>query len=758
MNSYEEIDLLKVKENVSEFAFIEDAKSFIMNEEVVFNPLHIKRKINETEQMLKLIREGLSISFDGIENIGEILDKASRGINLNSIECSKVLNFHNHCKRIKELFKKYDHDLDIFDYIDTIEINEVLSQNISKVVDNSGNIKEDASKKLSDIFRKISINDKNLFNQATVFINRNTSSLQENSFYYRNGRLTFLVKISDKNKFRGYTYGTSASGLAAYVEPESFINLNNEKINLEEDREAEVIRLLHELSAMIGDNASLLMNNYDSIVKLDVIYSKAQYGFNNNGVCASIGNVSLCLKDIVHPLIDPKKVVSNTYTLNKPYQGIVISGTNTGGKTVSLKVIGLSVLMSYLGIPLLCAEAHIPFYSSVYVDIDDNQSVLSSLSTFSAHLSNIDNILNKADNKSLILIDELISGTDPKEAQAISLAILKKILKLGSAFVITTHYDDIKNFSYENENILLSAVGFDNEKLKPTYKYIENSVGLSNAIDIAQRYLSDEKLVEDAREIIKKKDTKTEELMKKLSQEIALNEKLKEELDIKIQENNKLINEYNQKISDFENEKIKLRNEYLEKLNEEIEEIKNQALEKLESIQDVKQIETVKEISSLKKKTAKHETVKKTDDHFEVNDSVRIKDGEQIGTILKINGKRVDVNINGLIIKTELKYLTKMPKIKKKEVYVSKINSGVKASKELNIVGERVDDALVRVESFLDEALLAGYDSVKIIHGIGTGQLRNAVRNKLKKLKFVKSFGDGDYYDGASAVTMVNLK
>ena len=263
MNNYEEIDLLKVKEKVAEFAFIEDAKTFIMDEEVIFNPLHIKRKINETAQMLKLIKEGLSISFDGIENINDILEKASKGLNLSSIECSKVLNFHNHCRRIRELFKKYDHELDIFDYIDTIEINENLYENINRVVDNSGNIKEDASKRLGEIFRKISINDKNLFNQATVFINRNTNSLQENSIYYRNGRLTFLVKISDKNKFKGYTYGTSASGLAAYVEPESFINLNNEKISLEEDRESEVIRLLHELSVMIGENASAYINNYD---------------------------------------------------------------------------------------------------------------------------------------------------------------------------------------------------------------------------------------------------------------------------------------------------------------------------------------------------------------------------------------------------------------------------------------------------------------------------------------------------------------
>ena len=195
MNNYEEIDLLKVKEKVAEFAFIEDAKTFIMDEEVIFNPLHIKRKINETAQMLKLIKEGLSISFDGIENINDILEKASKGLNLSSIECSKVLNFHNHCRRIRELFKKYDHELDIFDYIDTIEINENLYENINRVVDNSGNIKEDASKRLGEIFRKISINDKNLFNQATQILCR---------------RILFIIVMADLLSWSKYPIRTSS--------------------------------------------------------------------------------------------------------------------------------------------------------------------------------------------------------------------------------------------------------------------------------------------------------------------------------------------------------------------------------------------------------------------------------------------------------------------------------------------------------------------------------------------------------------------
>lgn len=756
MNNYDQIDLLKVKELVSDFAFINDSKEYILKEEVSFNPLVIKRNLNLTKQMLDLIKDGLSISFDGIENLSDIFNAAVKGKNLSSIECAKVLNFHNHCQRIKNIFKKYDHDLSIFDYIDTLYISEELATKINKVVDNSGNIKPDASKKLEEIFNQININEKNLYNTASAFINRNSSSLQESSYYIRNGRLTFLVKSSDKNKFKGYTYGSSASGLAFYVEPETLIALNNRRISLEEDKENEVIHLLHELSDLIGANAQSYKSNYESLMMLDVIYAKAQYGFCNNGVIAQVGNYELELKDIVHPLIDKNMVVSNTYTLRKPYQGIVISGTNTGGKTVSLKIIGLSVLLSYLGIPLLAFEAKVPLYSSLYVDIDDNQSVLSSLSTFSAHLSNIDKILDRADKTSLILIDELISGTDPKEAQAISLAILKKILKLEANFVITTHYDDIKNFSYDNENILLSSVGFDYDNLKPTYKYIENSVGLSNAIDIAERYITDKDLILDARNILSLKKNKVEELMDKLAKEIKENEKLKEELAQEISKNEHLNKDLEEKISLFEIEKEKIKQDYLQKLNAELEEIRLEALEKLESIKDIKQENVVKQIDNLKKETKTVELRKP--EVFETGDNVRIKDGEQIGTIIKIQGKKVDVNINGLIIKTDIKHLKKMPKLKKKDVYVSKLNSNIKAKKELNIVGKRVEEALVEVEAFLDEALLANLETVKIIHGIGTGQLRKAVRDKLKKLKFVKSFKDGDYYDGASAVTMVNLK
>ena len=752
MNNYQQIDLDRVKSDVAFYASIEDSKTYILNEEVSFNPIKIRRNIAETSEILKLIKKDIFISFDGIENINHLFEKASKDIVLTPVEVSQVLNFHNHCNRIKDILTKLEGDLAIKDYSDSIYINKNLAIEINKIVDNHGNIKDDASTKLKEIIDNIEKNEKALYDNARIFINRHQDSLQEPTFFIRNNRVTFLIKNSDKNKYNGFTYGSSASGLAFYVEPESFISLNNNHISLEEDKEDEIERLLRNLTYYIADNSESYINNYDSLLKLNVVYAKANYGFHNLGILGSISNDQLYLKDVCHPLIDRKEVVSNTYTLKKPYKGIVISGTNTGGKTVGLKVIGLSVLMTYLGIPVIAEDVQIPLYNNIYVDIDDNQSISNSLSTFSAHISNINFILNNANDKSLILIDELISGTDPKEAQAISLAILNKIEKLNAHFVVTTHYDDIKNYAYDNPEILLSSVGFDNENLKPTYKYIENSVGASNALEIANRYFDDKELILFARNIVKNKSSKQDELLDKLSKEIEDNEKLKNELEIKNNELNTFKTEYESKIKEFELNKAELLKKYENELNAYIEDIKCQAEEKLDSIKESSQKEVVNVIESLKVNYVEPE--KET---FEVDDNVKVGDGDRIGVITAINGNKVEINVNGMTIKTSIDNLTKMPKTKKTVVKVEKpVHKMI--NHELVIVGKRVEEGLELVDYFLDDALSNNLTQVKIIHGIGTGQLKNAVRERLKKYKFVKSYADGDYHDGGSAVTIVKLK
>ena len=755
MNDYRNLDLHVIKGQIAELAAIEESASFIMNEEVDFNPLKIRHNCLETSEALKILKEGNVISFDGIRNVNPLLEKADRNMVLTGVELKNILVFHHHSERIKRQFEKFDPDLNIRDYSDSISVSEKVFHRVEDCVDNSGEIKESASERLKNICSELSRCEKDLLARAQNFLEKHQSSLQEASIYVRNERITFLIKNSDKNKYNGYVYGTSSSGLASYVEPASFIEPNNRKLKLMQDREDEIERILRELSYLVSSVSDLYYHDLESLIKLCVIFAKATFGLNRGGIIPRIcSGFAFDFKDLAHPLINPDKVVSNSYRLYEPYRGIVISGSNTGGKTVSLKSIGLSILMTYLGIPIIATEADVPLYDHIYIDIDDNQSIQDSLSTFSAHITNINNILKDADEHSLILIDELISGTDPKEAQAISLAILDKIKEIGSVFIITTHFDEIKNYSYKDENILLSSVGFNMETLSPTYRYLEDSVGSSNALEIASRYFEDAGIIENARNYLKIRRTQEEELLERLSKQIEETAHEKEKLN-KLQEENRILKEeYEKKIAEFEKQRQELKEDYVRKLNEELDEIRLQALEKLDSIKDRQEGKAaVRQIEELRSEEVPIEKPAE----LKVGDNVRIKDNEQIGIISEIRGDTVTVSIRGLTVKTKKSDLTLMPKtIKHKTKVISPKYKRI--ASEINLVGQRVEDGLVMMEEYLDRANAAHMSSVKVIHGIGTGALRSALRERMKRLSYVKSFKDGDYYDGGSAVTIVEFR
>ncbi len=752
MNDYKNLNLDAIKNQLKDFANIEEAKAFIDREMVDFNPLLIRKKAKETAEAMKILHDGSNVSFDGIIDIGDLLAKAEKQIMLTGSELKQTAVFHNHCARLRKQFQSFDDDLSIRDYSDGIYLAPSIFSEIDDLIESSGEVKEDATPALKQINRDLQKVENDLYSKAYQFMDRNGASLQERSIIVRNDRLTFLVKSNDKNKFKGYTYGSSSSGLAYYIEPQAFIELNNQKISLLQDKEDEIVRILTSLSYKVASVSEEYQANFESLLQLCVIFAKARYGQSRNAIIAELcDDPYFSFKDLCHPLIDENKIVSNSYRIYEPYRGIVISGSNTGGKTVSLKAIGLSIVMTYLGIPVIASEARVPLYDNIFVDIDDNQSIENSLSTFSAHITNINHILNLADASSLILIDELISGTDPKQAQAISLAILDKIKELGSIFVITTHFDDIKKYSYEDENIMLSSVGFNMETLAPTYHYYEDSVGSSNALEIASRYIDDPVLIGRAYDYLKQNQSEQDRMLDELSVRIDETNRLKEELSFLKKEVEEEKKSYQEQIHAFAKEKETLKEKYLQELREYIDEVKEKAQDKLDSIQ-TKQPEIVQEIDELVEEPVKEEPVV-----FQVGDNVRISGNEQIGTIISISNDTAAIDIRGITVKTSLSKLSLMPKTLKKKVRIE-AKQYKRVPMELNVVGERVEDALDIVEEYLDKANAAKMSQVKVIHGIGTGALRSAIRNRMKSLSYIKSFKDGDYHDGGSAVTMVEFK
>lgn len=750
MNNLNSIDFDKVKNIIAGFTPIKEAKELIINEQIIYNPLIINRKLCETREFFNYIVNSHSLSFDGIVNPCELIEKTRKGITLTSGEILDIYVFHNHANRIRNEISRSDLTL-IKEYTDSIVVEDKILDLIERSIDNNGNIKHDATFELEKIFDAINENDTRITDFCNEFIKDNSDYLQEKSVYERNNRFVFLFKNQYKNKMDGYDYGYSGSGLASYIEPSSLISFNNTKNKLEEDKNEVIDKLLKYLSEAISNYADNYVNDFEILKNISVVYAKAYFGVSNMGCIGELGD-NLYLQNVKHPLIDSKKVVSNSYRLKQDKNGIVISGSNTGGKTVSLKVIGLSICMTYLGIPVIANKVTVPLFDNILVDIDNNQSIDDSLSTFSAHLSSINQILNVATNKSLILIDELISGTDPKEAEAISLSIIKKILSIGSKLICTTHYGLIKQFAFDREDIILSSVEFDKSSLMPTYKYIENSIGNSNAFEIANRYLDDESIINDAKQIVEHNRSEEERRFAELSRKIKETESLKKELTVRVSEYEENNRKLEDRIRSFDASIIGRKNQIIKDFNNELDEIKEKLLEKINRAVDKKdfnrisnEIKTIDEINN--------ETVKTHE--FKIGEKVRVKDINNPGYIVSINGEIISVDINGLTIKTNKNSLTLLPFIDTRKKYPDR--QIYHSSSEVVVVGKRVEEALEIVDKFLDQARLGNLKKVKIIHGVGTLALKNAIWDHLSKVNYVIKFYSADFYDGGLAVTIVEL-
>ena len=647
-----------------------------------------------------------------------------------------------------------------------------LERYLDRIIDEDGYIRPDASLELKNI--KVNISKlKNKSDQILKNILRsNVKKLTEAIVTKRNDRDVILVKPEYKNDFGGIIHDESASGNTFYVEPKENVEINNEIGILRRKEREEILRILKEASEVIKEKADELINSLWNFSQIEFIFSKmnfcARNGFNKQSI---VNSQELNLKKAYNPLIDKDVVVKNDVILDNKGNSLIITGPNTGGKTVILKTVGLCVYLSHLGfyIPAL-EESIVGFFEDVFVDVGDEQSIENNLSTFSSHMTNIIDILNKTNDKSIILLDELCSGTDPSEGAVLSIALLEKFKNLNATMLCTTHYPEIKNYCFESEYYKNSSMEFDFEKLKPTYRFIIGLPGKSNAINISAKLGLEQSIIDEASSLLEVNTKENNLFIDKLSESIR-------EYDYKLEYINKSLDEIDEvketleyNLQKYEEYKESLYNDLSIELNKEIEEKKEEMLEIYKEFKDntsLKQHELNELLHSMDKSKNKVKLQRKLESQpkfnnseIQVGDDVLVLSYNQRATVLEISGNTLQIKMGAMklnIKKKEVRKIDSEPEVAKRYVSTSSVSSK-KVGIDINVIGLNTEEAIREIENYMDKVILQGYDTFTIIHGLGSGILRKNIGEYLKNNRYVASYRTGGQNEGGMGATVVEMK
>lgn len=647
-----------------------------------------------------------------------------------------------------------------------------LERYLDRIIDEDGYIRPDASLELKNI--KVNISKlKNKSDQILKNILRsNVKKLTEAIVTKRNDRDVILVKPEYKNDFGGIIHDESASGNTFYVEPKENVEINNEIGILKRKEKEEILKILKEASEVVKEKADELLNSLWNFSQIEFIFSKmnfcARNGFNKQNI---VNSQELNLKKAYNPLIDKDVVVKNDVILDNKGNSLIITGPNTGGKTVILKTVGLCVYLSHLGfyIPAL-EESTVGFFEDVFVDVGDEQSIENNLSTFSSHMTNIINILNRTNNKSLILLDELCSGTDPSEGAVLSIALLEKFKNLNATMLCTTHYPEIKNYCFESDYYKNSSMEFDFEKLKPTYRFIIGLPGKSNAINISAKLGLEQSIIDEASSLLEVNTKENNLFIDKLSESIR-------EYDYKLEYINRTLDEIDEvkqtldtNLQKYEEYKESLYNDLSIELNREIEEKKEEMLEIYKEFKDntsLKQHEVNELLHSMDKSKNNIRLQRKLENQpkfasseIKVGDDVLVLSYNQRATVLEISGNTLQIKMGAMklnIKKKEVRKIDSEPEVATRYVSTSNVSSK-KVGIDINVIGLNTEEAIREIEDYMDKVILQGYDTFTIIHGLGSGILRKNIGEYLKNNRYVASYRTGGQNEGGMGATVVEMK
>ncbi|MDE7213577.1 MAG: endonuclease MutS2, partial [Anaeroplasmataceae bacterium] len=595
------------------------------------------------------------------------------------------------------------------------------------------------------------------------------SMLTENLIIMRNNRMCLPVKIEYKNTFKGIVHDISSSNTTCYIEPEATIETANQIDSYIAMEKKEIEVILKNLSLLVGAESEGLKQDLEVLTSLDVIFAKALMGRDLDYQEVKITDKQYFnLKKAKHPLIDPASVVPIDVELGNTHSTIIITGPNTGGKTVALKTVGLLHAMMMCGLMVPCSsESTLSVFSEILVDIGDEQSIAQSLSTFSAHMKKMNEILNSATFQSLVLLDELGSGTDPKEGSSLAIAMIDYLKKRGARILVTTHYSDLKSYAYQEKDVLNASVEFNTNTLLPTYRLLIGVPGKSNAIEIASRLGIPSDIIDASRGYMQSiNPSESSKLMDNMEEEITKLRAQEEELQHKIE----MYDSLNQKLSLEKMNLTKQRDKILEasraeaqkiieKTTDEAKEILKELKEKTSGDYKDHELATLKH--QIKKLGDKEDSEELFDENLAVGDYVFIKSYEQYGTITKHKKDKFTVQMGQFSMDFSKKDLVKATRPKEKpqkKTRMSGYNPASHASLSLDLRGKRYEEVKDLMDTYIDQAILGNLESVSIIHGFGTGTIRKAVWEYLKNCPYVKSYRFGQEGEGLNGVTVVKLK
>ncbi len=781
--SFERLELDKILSAVSGYAVLDGGKRLLKECAPSSDLEEVRFRLACTKECDKLLFEYGLGKIEYFTDLTDILNRAAKG---SALSCAELLQANALLRSARIAYDGIDDIFDeeikiLHDRVQRLYFDRTLENDICDKIISTDAVSDFASDKLYSIRSRIKSLNERIRSKLSEYLTDDAQYLRDGIVTIRNDRYVIPVKSEYKHKVRGFMHDRSQTGATYFIEPEQVLELNNELIALTLDEREEVEAILRALSVRLGTIANQLNDDIEILNGIDADFARAEYCYKRKCVKPEVnGRGYINIIKGRHPLIDGGKIVPVSLEIGKNYDFLLLSGANTGGKTVTLKMCGLFCLMAECGLFIPAAEGScVSVFDNVYCDVGDSQSIEDSLSTFSSHILSVKNICDNADGKSLVLIDELGGGTNPDEGQALAKAVVKHLLSKGCKGIVTTHFTALKEFAYTLDGIENACMEFDSDTLRPLYSIKIGLPGASNALAISRRLGLDEKILNDATGYLSEGARSFENVMRRAEESrIKAEETLIGARNSEAEWKRKL-NELNAQIEELNKEKEKIARSARAESRRIIFERTERAEEILSEIEEIFKKEEITESDLIKARTLKNkledtafeeeaqkktlnEFIQATEKNIKVGIEVFVKPLQSRGTVVSYSQSKGEAEVMCGSMKLHCKLrdmqIIGLPEVNKEKVKVVKNIPLSQPVLEINVLGMTVEEALYELDSFIDRAVTDNLEEIKVIHGVGTGKLRKAIASRLARHKNVESFRSGKYGEGETGVTIIKLR